>query len=190
MRKQSPVIMYDEAHHFYNFSLRGRKARDHYADSVILLSATPISKGVDDVEKCIALLGTENVDPSVLESIREIKSSLGKGSKEERKSMVDKARTSLNSFTIRRTRNEITHFQMSFQISTHEGRHLRYPNSEALFYDLPENTSDRQELTLIQDTLQEIRGLHRIAKISRKQKKNKTKRTKRSFEDEFQVLRD
>ena len=44
MRKQSPVIMYDEAHHFYNFSLRGRKARDHYADSVILLSATPSVK--------------------------------------------------------------------------------------------------------------------------------------------------
>lgn len=172
MRKQSPVIMYDEAHHFYNFSLRGRKARDHYADSVILLSATPISKGVDDVEKCIALLGTENVDPSVLESIREIKSSLGKGSKEERKSMVDKARASLNSFTIRRTRNEINAFSDEFPDQyTIEGRHLRYPDSEALFYDLPENTSDRQELTLIQDTLQEIRGLHRIAKIIEKTEK-------------------
>ena len=58
-RKQSPIIMYDEAHHFYTDSKRGKKARDHYADSVILLTATPLSKGVTDAENCIKLLGDE-----------------------------------------------------------------------------------------------------------------------------------
>lgn len=172
MRKQSPVIMYDEAHHFYNYSMRGKNARDHYADSVILLTATPISKGVNDVEKCIALLGTENVEPSILEDIREIKSNLGKGTKDERDALITRARHSLNSFTIRRTRNEINLFSDTYpEIYTFEGRRLRYPDSKALFYTILELKGDQDELLAIQNTLANIRGLHRIAEIIQKTEK-------------------
>ena len=43
---------------------------------MILLTATPISKGVNDAESCIRLLGTENVDPGVIEGIRDLKKEL------------------------------------------------------------------------------------------------------------------
>ena len=89
-RKQSPIIMYDEAHHFYSTANRGKAARDHYADSVILLTATPISKGVNDAESCIRLLGTENVDPGVIEGIRDLKKELKIGTKEERQAKIAK----------------------------------------------------------------------------------------------------
>ena len=172
MRKQSPVLMFDEAHHFYNYSIRGRKARDHYADSVILLSATPISKGVDDIEKCIALLGIENVDPQVLENLKDIKNKISRVNKEERKIMISQARSSLNSFTIRRTRNEINAFADQYpEEYTIDGRHHKYPNSEALFYDMPEVESDQKELVEIENALQSIKGLHRIAKVIEKTEK-------------------
>jgi hypothetical protein len=177
MRKQSPVLMFDEAHHFYNYSLRGKKARDHYADSVILLSATPISKGVDDVEKCIALLGIENVDPQVLENLKDIKNNISRVGKEERLQMISRARSSLNSFTIRRTRNEINAFAEQFpEDYTIDGRLHKYPNSTALFYEMPEIKNDEKELEAIEIALQSVRGLHRIAKVIEKTEKEQADR--------------
>ena len=165
-RKQSPIIMYDEAHHFYSTANRGKAARDHYADSVILLTATPISKGVNDAESCIRLLGTENVDPDVIEGIRDLKKELKIGTKEERKAKIAKAGSYLQSFTIRRTRNEINDFSDQFpEKYTLDGRRLRYPDSEAVFYHMHESAEDEKELKAIEDNLQQIRGLARIASI-------------------------
>lgn len=165
-RKQSPIIMYDEAHHFYSTANRGKAARDHYADSVILLTATPISKGVNDAESCIKLLGDENVDSEVLEGIRELKKDLKSGTKEERKRKIAQAGEYLQSFTIRRTRNEINAFSDGNpEKYTLEGRRLRYPDSKAIFYHMHEDLSDEKELSAILNELEKIRGLGRIAKL-------------------------
>ena len=162
-RKQSPIIMYDEAHHFYSSANRGKAARDHYADSVILLTATPISKGVNDAESCIKLLGSENVDVEVIEGLKDLKKDLKTGSREERKQKMAKAGKYLQSFTIRRTRNEINAFSdLNPDKYTLDGRRLRYPDSKAVFYHMNENNNDEKELKAIEGNLQNIRGLGRI----------------------------
>ena len=163
-RKQSPIIMYDEAHHFYTDSKRGKKARDHYADSVILLTATPLSKGVTDAENCIKLLGDENVDPEVHIGLKELKLDLKSGTKEERREKLAKAGRYLQSFTIRRTRNEINEFSDNNKDRyTIDGRQLKYPDSEAIYYDMEANIDDEKELADIREALGKIRGLHLIA---------------------------
>jgi len=165
-RKQSPIIMYDEAHHFYSSANRGKAARNHYADSVILLTATPIPKGVNDVESCIKLLGTENVDPEVVSGIRELKKDLKVGTKEERKNKLAKAGRYLQSFTIRRTRNEINDFSDKYpDVYTENGRRLRYPDSEAKFYHIKQEFDDENELVAIENELQKIRGLALVANV-------------------------
>ena len=182
-RKQSPIIMYDEAHHFYSSANRGKNARDHYAESVILLTATPISKGVNDAESCIKLLGTENVDSEVIEGIRDLKRDLKKGTKEERRAKIAKAGSYLQSFTIRRTRNEINDFSDKFpEKYTLNGRRLRYPDSQAIFYHMRENASDERELKSIQKNLEQIRGLGGIASVI--ERTEKEVEDKENIEDE------
>ena len=152
--------MYDEAHHFYSSANRGKAARDHYADSVILLTATPISKGVNDAESCIKLLGSENVDVEVIEGLKDLKKDLKTGSREERKQKMAKAGKYLQSFTIRRTRNEFNAFSdLNPDKYTLDGRRLRYPDSKAVFYHMNENNNDEKELKAIEGNLQNIRGL-------------------------------
>ena len=52
----------------------------------------------------------------------------------------------MNSFTIRRTRNEIVLFSDTYpEVYTFEGRRLRYPDSKALFYTIPELKEDQEE---------------------------------------------
>ena len=60
----------------------------------------------------------------------------------------------LQSFTIRRTRNEINEFSDNNKDGyTIDGRQLKYPDSEAIYYDMEANIDDEKELADIREAL-------------------------------------
>jgi hypothetical protein len=142
---RAQVLAVDEAHNFLSAdSNRTRHIRDSVADHVLLFTATPISRGAQDLLSLVSLLGADNFDDETLEILEQLDRGARPG-----EAMTDQQRQRLRQeiqrFTVRRTKsalNDLVARDPESYLDTASGRVCRYPRHEPRVYDTGESPSD------------------------------------------------
>jgi SNF2 family DNA or RNA helicase len=102
--RKAQTLSIDEGHNFLNFkSNRTQQLLRNMADHVVLLTATPINKGVTDLLRIADMLGADNLAESTLRAFQKM---LGVKSisRSLTESEIDLLRTEIQRFTVRRTK--------------------------------------------------------------------------------------
>jgi hypothetical protein len=104
---RAQVLAVDEAHDFLSEeSNRTRHVRDSVADHVLLFTATPISRGAEDLLSLVGLLGTDNFDDDTLEVLEQLDHGLrlGEALPSQQRDLL---RKEIQRFTVRRTKTAL-----------------------------------------------------------------------------------
>jgi hypothetical protein len=156
------VLAVDEAHNFLSAdSNRTRHVRDSVADHVLLFTATPISRGAQDLLSLVELLGADNFDDGTLEILDQLDHHARldeplTGQQRER------LRQEIQRFTVRRTKsalNELVAQDEDAYRHPETGRVSRYPVHEPNMYPTGEIPSDEVAAEIIRDLTMQLRGI-------------------------------
>ena len=144
--KRAQILSVDEGHNFLNSkSSRTQHLLRNIADHVVLLTATPINKGIADLVRVADLLGADNLAPEIAEAFEKMLGGRDAGqtlSDED----AEELRKEIRKFTVRRTKRDLNmlvdrepeHYQDK------DGRQCRFPDHRARVYTLDEPEADRQ----------------------------------------------
>ncbi len=144
--KRAQILCVDEGHNFLNAkSSRTQHLLRNIADHVVLLTATPINKGVADLVRIANLLGADNLAPEIVSAFekmlggRELKHSLSDEDAQELRSEIRK-------FTVRRTKRDLNALvdREPDAYRDKDGRQCRFPRHLAKIYSLGEPEQDRE----------------------------------------------
>ena len=159
------ILAIDEAHRFYGRDAeRARQVRNNLADYVMLFTATPINRGIQDLVSLINLLGADNISESthkVLESLWKAKSVdrfLETLSEEE----IKKLRREIRNFTVRRTQAQLAK-RIEKEPNAYRdrlGRKCRYPIQKTDKYQTSETGKDKAAAKEIMELADSIKGIH------------------------------
>ena len=159
---RAQVLAVDEAHNFLSAdSNRTRHIRDSVADHVLLFTATPISRGAQDLLSLVELLGADNFDDGTLEILDQLDHAARldeplTGQQRER------LRREIQRFTVRRTKsalNELVAQDEDAYRHPETGRVSRYPVHEPHTYPTGETPSDELSAEGIRDATMQLRGI-------------------------------
>lgn len=159
---RAQVLAVDEAHNFLSAgSNRTRHVRDSVADHVLLFTATPISRGAQDLLSLVGLLGADNFDDDTLDILEQ----LDRGMLIE-EVLTDQQRGRLRQeiqrFTVRRTKstlNELVAQHEDAYRHPESGRVCRYPVHEPCVYATGETPTDEAAAEDIRAATAELLGL-------------------------------
>lgn len=164
---RAQVLAVDEAHNFLTAeSNRTRHVRDTVADHVLLFTATPISRGAQDLLSLVGLLGADNFDDETLEVLE----SLDRGvpldlalSEQQR----DRLRREIQGFTVRRTKSALNELVSRDEDSYRDrttNRVCRYPVHLAQIYATGESAADAGVAEQIRRAADDLRGLRQLGR--------------------------
>ena len=162
--RRTQVLAVDEAHRFLNLdSNRTKFLFNNIADHVLLFTATPINKGPQDLIAIIDLLGADNFDDDILNTLSRIRRRHGRFDEKVSKAELEKIQRAIQRFTVRRTKtmlNRMIDANPEAYKDKH-GRLCRYPRHHSKTYlcDRPENEQDCQLAAQIRETASQLRGL-------------------------------
>jgi hypothetical protein len=164
---RAQVLAVDEAHNFLTAdSNRTRHVRDSVADHVLLFTATPISRGAQDLLSLVGLLGADNFDDDTLEILEQL----------DRGARIDEAltgqqrdllRQEIQRFTVRRTKsalNELVSQDEDAYRHPETGRVCRYPAHEPRVYATGETPSDEAIAEEIRSTTADLLGVMQLGR--------------------------
>jgi len=175
------VVLVDEAHNFYNnTSNRTTRLRDHGAQSSILLTATPINRGFDDLLALVELLSQDDFDEDLERKLKNLKLKVYSKNKEERKKARSMAANLVQEFTVRRTRFDLNRIAQIYpEEYIQENRIIPgFPKREKINYDLSLEESDVKILETIgriTNTMNGFAFLPEVIKITKEQKEKGVK---------------
>lgn len=152
------VLIVDEAHSFLNRdSMRSEALRQNLADHVVLLTATPINRGPQDILRLVELLGLDNLSEGDYRRYSRLSSRSGNLSHEE----LGRLRRFIEPFTVRRTRRELNRMvdREPDAYRNREGKKCRYPEHVCKTYATGETEEDRAKADRVRERAQELRGL-------------------------------
>lgn len=164
--KRAQVLCVDEGHNFLNFkSNRTQQLLRNMADHVVLLTATPINKGVSDLLRIADLLGADNLEESTLKAfqkflgVRQIKRSLTETEVAQLKAEIQK-------FTVRRTKRILNRLidRKPDAYRDADGERCRFPRHKARVYRLNESDQDRKKGQKIKDLADQLHGVTHFRK--------------------------
>lgn len=157
------ILAVDEAHNFLNWSDRTRRLVSHYADNVILFTATPINKGASDLLALVELLGADNLPESSLSLLTQLRRPPSATS-EQNVQLLKKLREEIRRFTVRRTRSELNRIAEDApkKYLLEEDRAARYPLHEARHYDCKCGKKDIQLARQIARLAGQLTGISRL----------------------------
>lgn len=126
--RRAQVLAVDEAHRFLNLnSNRTKQLFNNIADHVLLFTATPINRGPRDLIAIVNLLGADNFDDDLLETLSQIKRRRG----EEHLTQIEqeKIQRAIQQFTVRRTKTMLNRMVKSEPEAFRDkhGKLCRYP---------------------------------------------------------------
>lgn len=152
------ILVVDEAHNYLNhLSARSRSIRSAFTDHVILLTATPINRGPQDLLRLIEILGVDNLTDSQYgeyERLRKLRRSLTRGQQHA-------LRDYIRDFTIRRTKtdlNKLIEREPEAYVDA-GGRPCRYPTHTAKVFSTGESENDKRIAYKINALACELKGL-------------------------------
>jgi superfamily II DNA/RNA helicase len=167
--QRGQILAIDEAHRFYGkFSERARQVRNNLADYRILLTATPINRGIQDLVALIDLLGADNLR----DETHEVLAKLWKARSSDKlldsltRDEIRILREEIRNFTVRRTRTQLNRMVDASpdDFSNHLGEKCRYPEAEALNYDTGETEEDSKTAQRIVELAKKLKGLNYFRK--------------------------
>lgn len=161
--RAAQLLALDEAHHYLNRQTqRTLQARAHLADHVVLFTATPLNRQIDDLVALIELLGVDNFDEATLRLVERARQ------RQRDLTPADLAalQAALQRFTVRRTKRQfnalIDREPAAYQDA--QGRPCRYPRQRLRLYDTAEDAADQALADEIRATSQQLRGLLGLAR--------------------------
>lgn len=167
---RAQVLAVDEAHNFLSLvSRRTQHVRDSLADHVLLFTATPISRGAEDLLSLVGLLGADNFDDGMLEILEK----LDRGARSDEAltgRQRELIRGEIQRFTVRRTKTALNQLvaQDEDAYRHHDtGRVCRYPAHQPYTYATGETESDDAAAWEIQEASSELLGIVQLGRIVR-----------------------
>lgn len=165
---RAQVLAIDEAHNFLTAdSNRTRRVRDSVADHVLLFTATPISRGAQDLLSLVGLLGADNFDDDTLEVLEQ----LDRGARIDEALTVqqrESLRQEIQRFTVRRTKsalNDIVAQNEDAYRHPESGRVCRYPTHEPHPYTTGETPADELAAEEIRSATMGLLGVVNIGEM-------------------------
>lgn len=152
------ILVIDEAHNYLNhLSARSRSIRSTYTDNVILLTATPINRGPQDLLRLIEILGVDNLTDEQYQEYERLRRQRANLTTAQQHRLRDY----IGDFTIRRTKTDLNNLidLEPGQYVDSNGRPCRYPIHHAKTYSTGETKLDQRIATEIDALAQELRGL-------------------------------
>src|SRR5690606_33579494 len=135
------------------------------ADHVVLLTATPINKGIADLVRIADLLGADNLAPEIIAAFEKM---LGGKEAGQLLSEADdeELRAEIRKFTVRRTKRDLN--ALVYRDPEHyrakNGRQCRFPNHVAHVYRLNESEADRSLAREIRELAGDLYGVTHFIK--------------------------
>ncbi len=158
--RRAQVLCVDEGHNFLNFKAkRTQQLLRNMADHVVLLTATPINRGVNDLLRIADMLGADNLADSTLKAFQRM---LGARSltRTLTEPEVDQLRKEIRQFTVRRTKRVLNSLidREPEAYRDHRGRPCRFPRHKPKVYRLEEPDVDRTIAREIRTLADELYG--------------------------------
>jgi superfamily II DNA or RNA helicase len=167
--RRGQVLAVDEAHNFFNDSSNRTQALfSNIADYVLLFTATPINKGVKDLLSIVELLGADNFDDELVESLKSLWSQHEKQNERMPKELSNNLRRAIQQFTVRRTKG-LFNSMIALEPERYKntlGALCRYPKEISQEYDCGETDGDRNLAQQIRQATDRLRGLVYLKEIS------------------------
>jgi hypothetical protein len=159
--RRAQVLCVDEGHNFLNLaSNRSQQLLRNMADHVVLLTATPINRGVNDLLRIADMLGADNLADSTLKAFQRML-----GARNLTRSLseveVDQLRKEIRQFTVRRTKRVLNSLidREPEAYRDRRGRPCRFPRHKPKVYRLKEPDTDRTIAVNIRALADELYGV-------------------------------
>lgn len=160
--ERTELLAVDEAHNFIRVSERSKRLRLHYAENVLLFTATPINRGPHDLLAILELLGADQLDESSYSALLDFRKPKRLDAK-KRAEAIESARDAIRRFTVRRTKKQLDRIARANPDEYRIGdRHARYPRHDAAYYDCRSSAEDDRLADAIYSLACRLRGVARI----------------------------
>ena len=164
---RAQVLAVDEAHNFLTAdSNRTRQVRETVADHVLLFTATPISRGAQDLLSLVGLLGADNFDDPTLEVLERLERGVGADAALT-EAQRDRLRREIQRFTVRRTKsmlNDLVAQDENAYRHVETNRVCRYPAHAPNVYATGETAEDEQAANSIRNAANELLGIVQLGR--------------------------
>jgi len=162
--RNARILLVDEAHNFIDKkSNRSQEIAKSLAEHVILFTATPINRRVEDLFRLIELLDIDNFPDEVIELYK--KYAFRRSGVTDRE--LDEFRGVLRHFVVRRTKEELNRLIDREPECYHNalGKECRYPRQNEVVYALGESDQDVAIARQINTLAGQLRGISRLQSI-------------------------
>jgi len=156
--KLGRILVIDEAHSFLAESNRTHEIKSNRADHKILITATPISRKVDDVLSLVKLLDVDNLTDTDFKLFKELLNKPYLGHQPEN---VAALRKFISQFTVRRTKK-----RLNFEIEKEQDAYTnileircKFPRQIEKTYQTKETSGDLEIVEAIGKQLKELKGV-------------------------------
>lgn len=158
--QSSDILVIDEAHNYLQPTSKRSKAIIPKGSShVILSTATPINKKVDDLLRLIELLDIDNLSDDDLKTYLELRKIRKKGID---KTHLENLKRYVNQFIVRRTKKELNRMiEREPELYKNKlGHTCKYPKTNSIVYITGETEEDKAIAQQILSLTLELKGIH------------------------------
>lgn len=158
--QSSDILVIDEAHNYLHpMSKRSKAIIPKGSSHVILSTATPINKKVDDLLRLIELLDIDNLSDEDLMTYLELRK---KSKKTIDKNHLEKLKRYVNQFIVRRTKKELNRMidRQPEEYKNKLGHTCKYPKTNSIVYSTGETDEDKAIAQEILSLTLELKGIH------------------------------
>lgn len=162
---KASILIIDEAHNYLNrSSIRSRSISSAGSSHIILSTATPINKKAEDLLRLIELLDIDNLSDEDLDEYIKLASSPVKIYDE---SYINKLRSYINQFIVRRTKRTLNDFidKEPEKYHNNDGKLCKYPKAISTTYKTGETDTDKEIAKQIKDLCSKLKGINYLQKI-------------------------
>jgi len=160
--RRANVLLIDEAHNYLSRTSRRSQTiqLNSPAEHVILMTATPINRGVEDLLRLMEVLGLDNLSDEALETYHQMRREIDTG-KRLSVEQFQKLKRYVQVFTVRRTKRELNRLidREPEAYRDRFGRPCRFPKEICLLYPTEETERDRTLAKEIDRLARSLKGL-------------------------------
>jgi superfamily II DNA or RNA helicase len=164
--QNSDILVIDEAHNYLHpNSKRSKAIIPKGSCNVILSTATPINKKIDDLLRLIELLDIDNLSDSDLDTYFELRKNRRNGIN---KKELEQLKRYVNQFIVRRTKRELNRMieRAPDQYKNRLGNVCKYPKTNSIIYKTAETESDKEIAKQILALTAQLRGIHYLQRLN------------------------
>jgi len=157
--KKSSILLIDEAHTYRNINNKGAQVilKNNNSDYMILLTATPINKQLNDYFGFTVLIGADSIDKRFHKGINRVLRTGKKYSDDLSEEQLTNFKKSIQPITVRKTKKDINKIARAHNIK-------EYPKENTKTYDVVYSKEDLLVLKQITSKISQISGLSSMPK--------------------------